>query len=57
MPAIDRSNDDCRYNGFPELAARKGFAAMAAPENWTKWGYDNNDGDVCCADQVSMEES
>ncbi len=25
------------YNGFPESAARKGFAAMADPANWTKW--------------------
>ena len=24
---------------------------MADPSNWPKWGYDNNDGDVCCADQ------
>ena len=37
-----------RYNGFAESAARKGWAEMADPSNWPKWGYDNNDGDVCC---------
>jgi hypothetical protein len=25
------------YNGFPESATRKGFAAMADPANWPKW--------------------
>lgn len=45
------------YNGFPESAARKGFAAMAAVASWTKWGYDNNDGDVCCADQDAAEKN
>ena len=39
------------YNGFPQSAARKGFNAMSNKSNWDKWGYDNNDGDVCCADQ------
>ena len=33
------------------VAISRGWAEMAAPSNWTKWGYDNNDGDVCCADQ------
>ena len=44
------------YNGFAESATRKGFDAMAAPANWTKWGYANNDGDVCCADQDAAEK-
>jgi hypothetical protein len=29
---------------------------MAAPANWSKWGYDNNDGDVCCMDQDAAEK-
>ena len=29
---------------------------MAAPANWSKWGYDNSDGDVCCMDQDAAEK-
>ena len=39
--------------GFAESAARKGWAEMAEPMNWPRWGYDNNDGDVCCGDQAA----
>ena len=45
------------YNGFGKSAARKGFGEMAAPANWPKWGYDNNDGDVCCADQAAAAKA
>ena len=30
---------------------------MADPSNWPKWGYDNNDGDVCCADQAAAAKA
>jgi hypothetical protein len=43
-------------NGFAASADRKGFTEMAKKENWAKWGYDNNDGDVCCADQDAAEK-
>lgn len=40
-------------NGFPGSAARKGWAEMAEPAHWPSWGFDNNDGDVCCGDQAA----
>lgn len=41
-------------NGFTEeAAALKGWAEMAAPAHWSSWGYDSNDGDVCCGDQAA----
>ena len=39
------------YAGFAASAARKGFVNMSAHANWKLWGWDNNDGDLCCADQ------
>eukprot|EP01051_Picozoa_sp_SAG22_P005310 SAG22_NODE_311_length_12629_cov_20.911891_5_plen_1434_part_00 len=45
------------YNGFAADAERKGWAEMAEPANWPKWGYDNNDGDVCCADQTAAAKA
>ena len=44
------------YNGFAASASRKGWGEMALKSNWPKWGYDNNDGDVCCADQDAAEQ-
>ena len=41
-------------NGFTvEAASRKGWAEMAEKANWPRWGYDNNDGDVCCGDEAA----
>ena len=44
-------------NGFAADAERKGWTKMALEENWDKWGYDNNDGDVCCADQAAAAKA
>ena len=30
---------------------------MSDPANWPKWGYDSNDGDVCCADQAAAAKA
>ena len=37
------------FNGFPAVAAARGFGPMATP-NTDRWDWNSNDADVCCMD-------